>query len=284
MRICFLVWEYPPALVGGLGTYAEYVTRKYVEMGHDVTVFTLNPGNMPTREIIKGVEVHRPLIVNASTIFSIVLAEDVKKWGTNIKFFNDVFLYNIMSSAKLINELVRKDCTKYDIVCMHDWLSTIAGVTIKSESNIPTVFHVHSTEWGRSGGRGSDVVNQLELVGAKRCDRIITVSNCMKIDLTVHGWPEDKIDVVWNGVDPEVYNPALFAEEEKKDIRKKYGLKDDEKMILFVGRLTWIKGVRNLVQAMPQILGEFPKVKLVNIRTGRRAKGHNGVGKKIRYN
>ena len=42
MRIGFFVWEYPPALVGGLGTYAEYITREYVAMGNDVTVFTLN--------------------------------------------------------------------------------------------------------------------------------------------------------------------------------------------------------------------------------------------------
>ncbi len=44
MRIGFFVWEYPPKLVGGLGTYADYITREFVGLGHDVTVFTLNPG------------------------------------------------------------------------------------------------------------------------------------------------------------------------------------------------------------------------------------------------
>ncbi|MEM4713797.1 MAG: glycosyltransferase [Candidatus Bathyarchaeia archaeon] len=44
MRIGFFVWEYPPQIVGGLGTYAEYITREFVQLGHDVTVFTLNPG------------------------------------------------------------------------------------------------------------------------------------------------------------------------------------------------------------------------------------------------
>lgn len=42
MRIAFFTWEYPPRLVGGLGTYAEYIARDFVKMGHDVTVFTMN--------------------------------------------------------------------------------------------------------------------------------------------------------------------------------------------------------------------------------------------------
>jgi hypothetical protein len=83
LRIGFFVWEYPPALVGGLGTYAEYITREFVSMGNDVTVFTLNPGNLKTREIIKGVEVHRPLIADASNIFPMFVIDDLKKWGEN---------------------------------------------------------------------------------------------------------------------------------------------------------------------------------------------------------
>ena len=42
LRIGFFVYEYPPQLVGGLGTYAEYITHEYVDIGHDVSVFTLN--------------------------------------------------------------------------------------------------------------------------------------------------------------------------------------------------------------------------------------------------
>ena len=42
MRIGFFVYEYPPQTVGGLGTYAENITHEYVDIGHDVSVFTLN--------------------------------------------------------------------------------------------------------------------------------------------------------------------------------------------------------------------------------------------------
>jgi hypothetical protein len=56
VRIGFFVWEYPPRLVGGLGTYAEYITHEFVELGHDVSVFTLNSGDPKTKEVIGGVE------------------------------------------------------------------------------------------------------------------------------------------------------------------------------------------------------------------------------------
>ncbi|MBS7657845.1 MAG: glycosyltransferase family 4 protein [Candidatus Bathyarchaeia archaeon] len=270
MRIAFLAWEYPPVLVGGLGTYAENITRKFVELGHDVTVFSLNNGGLPTREVIKGVEVHRPLITNASSIFPL-LSKDLENWGINIKFFNDFFIYNILSASKLINDLIRKQSYSYDIVCFHDWLNSIAGIIIKNELKIPSVFHVHSTEWGRSGD-GSEIIKALERKAANEADSIITVSYAMKEDLTRHGWPEGKINVVWNGVDPEKYNPEKCKIEDIEALRSKYNVKEGENLILFIGRLTWVKGVRNLIQAMPYVLNKHPNSKLVILGRGEEQK------------
>ena len=272
MRIGFFVWEYPPALVGGLGTYAEYITREYIELGHDVSVFTLNPGDLNTREIYKGVEVHRPLIADASKVFPVFVTEDLRRWGTNIKFFNDIFLYNILSSTKFINGLIGKEEYKFDVVCVHDWLSGIAGSIIKKETKIPVFFHVHSTEWGRSGGQGSEVVSHLENQMAEDSDHIVTVSEAMREDLVRHGWQASKISVVWNGVDPDKYDPSLVKSEDVEAIRERHGVSKDGNMILFIGRLTWVKGVRNLVQAMPSVLRDYPKTKLVILGKGEEQK------------
>lgn len=54
MRLAFFAWEYPPRLVGGLGTYAQYITRELVKMGHDVTVFTMNTGSLKTHEVLQA--------------------------------------------------------------------------------------------------------------------------------------------------------------------------------------------------------------------------------------
>jgi glycogen(starch) synthase len=269
LRIGFFVWEYPPKLVGGLGTYAEYITHEFVDIGHDVSVFTLNDGTLKTREILKGVEIHRPLIADASNVWPFFVVDNLKKWGTNIKFFNDVFIYNILSATKFINGLIKKEKYNFDVVCVHDWLSSIAGLVIKNETKkIPVVFHAHSSEWGRSGGQGSEVVSHFEEAMAQNADRIITVSYAMQQDLIKHGWPQSKISVVWNGVDPERYDPRKCPQGDIQKIREKYGIPKDWNMILFVGRLTWVKSVRNLLQAMPSVLKEYPNTKLVILGKG----------------
>jgi len=289
VRIGFFVWEYPPQIVGGLGTYAEYITREFVQLGHDVSVFTLNPGDLKTREILKGVEVHRPLIADASHVFPMFVAEDLRNWGTNIRFFNDVFVYNILSATKLINDLISKEGYNFDVVCVHDWLSSIAGLIIKNETKIPAIFHVHSTEWGRSGGQGSKVVSHFEWETAQQADKIITVSHAMQEDLVRHGWAQSKINVVWNGVDPERYNPDNCKPDDVERLRRKYCLEPEEKIILFVGRLTWVKSVKNLLQAMPIVLEEFPKTKLVILGKGEEQKdvvetaNRLGIGDKLIY-
>jgi glycosyltransferase involved in cell wall biosynthesis len=164
--------------------------------------------------------------------------------------------------------MIKKEKSNFDLVCVHDWLSSMAGMMIKNETKIPVAFHVHSTEWGRAGGPGSEVVSHIEWETSQKVDRILTVSYAMQEDLVRHGWSKSKISVVWNGVDPDKYDPKIAKPEETEAIRAKYGIKPSDKMILFIGRLTWVKGVTNLIQAMPAVLADYPNTKLVILGKG----------------
>ncbi len=270
MKIAVFVYEYPPKIVGGLGTYAAEITRKFVLMDHDVTVFTMNDdgGTLPTREIWRGIEIHRPLHIDVSDSLPDVIADDIKKWGRGVHLFGKLLVYNYLTASKLINELIKKEGMKYDIVVAHDWLSVMGGVTVKRESGLPLAFHVHSTEKGRTLGNGSSVVSNIESRGGNMADMIVTVSYAMKDELVQLGFPRDKIFVSYNGVDPQKYNPESVSAEQIQKIRKFYGLKDDELMILFLGRLVGVKGVDKLIMAMPHILYKVPKARLVIVGVG----------------
>jgi glycosyltransferase involved in cell wall biosynthesis len=74
--------------------------------------------------------------------------------------------------------------------------------------------------------------------------------------------------VSYNGVDPKKYNPEGVSAEQVRKIRGYYGLKDDDLMILFLGRLVGVKGVDKLIMAMPHILPKFPKTRLVIVGVG----------------
>ncbi|MGQ9565566.1 MAG: glycosyltransferase family 4 protein [Candidatus Bathyarchaeales archaeon] len=270
MKMAVLVYEYPPKIVGGLGTYAAEITRKFVLMEQDVSVFTMNDdvGSLPTRELWRGIEIHRPQHIDVSDSLPDVIAEDVRKWGRGIHMFSKVLVYNYLAASKIINELVAKEGFQYDIVIAHDWLSAIAGITVKRDLGLPLVFHVHSTEKGRTLGNGSEVVSNIEQRAAQMADMIITVSNAMKDELISLGFPKEKIQVSYNGVDPQKYDLSKVKPETIKKVRDLYSVKDDELMILFIGRLVWIKGADKLVLAMPQILKEIPNAKLVIVGLG----------------
>jgi glycogen(starch) synthase len=270
MKIAVLVYEYPPKIVGGLGTYAAEITRKFVLLGHDVTVFTMNDdeGSLPTRELLRGIEIHRPVHIDVSDSLPDVVAEDVKKWGRGIKFFSKILMYNYLSAAKMVNELVRDESFKFDLVVAHDWLSVIAGISIKKELGLPLAFHVHSNERGRTLGNGSAVVRSIENRGGQMADMVITVSYAMQDELIQAGFPAEKIRVCYNGVDPKKYSPEQVTQEKRTQIRQQYGLTNEDLMILFVGRLVWIKGVDKLIRAMPIVLQKIPNAKLVIVGLG----------------
>jgi glycosyltransferase involved in cell wall biosynthesis len=265
-----LVYEYPPKIVGGLGTYAAEITRKFVLLDHDVTVFTMNDdtGSLPTRELWRGIEIHRPLHIDVSDSLPDVIAEDIRKWGRGIHLFSKILVYNYLTASKMVNELVRSEGYLFDIVIAHDWLSAMGGIAIKRELDLPFVFHVHSSEKGRTMGNGSEVVSNVELRAAQTADLIVTVSNAMKEELIGLGFPSEKIRVVYNGVDPQKYSREEVSDEKVQAVRQQYGLKDNDVMLLFLGRLVWVKGVDKLIAAMPHVLEKIPNAKLVIVGIG----------------
>ncbi|MGQ9513761.1 MAG: glycosyltransferase family 4 protein [Thermoproteota archaeon] len=268
MNIPYFVYEFPPRLVGGLGTYAAEMTVQLVKKGHNISVFTMNDGNLLLRELWHGVEVIRPMTPDISEIIQTILHPSFEKWGRGIKFFGDVLAYNIASSSILLNDFVRKESRGYDLISTHDWLSVLAGISIKNELKIPMVFHIHSTERGRTFGGGSPAIYSLEYETGKHSEMIITVSYAMRDELISLGFEEKKIRVIYNGIDPDIWNPDKIKSDIVARLRERYGISEDDQMILFVGRLTGIKGVDRLVMAMPHVLKKIPRAKLVIIGIG----------------
>ena len=269
LNIVHFSWEFPPVIYGGLGTFATEITQKQVFFENDVTVFSLNENNQhQTYEKWNRINVYRPKTLDLTDTYRLFSSYELKNWGDNFKFFSDVISYNTMSASKLVNNLVKKDNKKFDIIDGHDWLGIIGGMIAKKELNIPLVFHIHSTEVGRSLGRGSHTIKDIEFEGGQVADCIITVSYAMKDELEKLGFPSEKIRVCWNGVDPSKYNPSNVSDKEKIELRNRYGINKNENMLFFVGRLVNVKGVDKLVESMPFIIDEFPNTKLVVLGIG----------------
>jgi len=229
----------------------------------------MNDGTLKTREVLEGVDVNRPMLVDGSSILPQVLAkEDLRRSGTGIKFFNDMLMYNVLSATKFVNELIKKEGYTFDIICAYDWLSAIAGIMAKQETGLPFVFHLQSTEGSRSIGRGSTIIRHIEETAANAADRVITACYPMQEYLTMHGFDAKKINVCWNGVNLDKYDPKKVKDDEIQELRSGYGIEPEEKMMLFVSGLATVKGVINLVEAMYKVTSKHPEAKLVILGKG----------------
>ena len=244
MKILILTWEYPPRIVGGIARVVHDLSKRLIKDGHEVHVVTYREGNLPEFENDKGVKVHR-----------------VDNYMINPNNFIDWIMqmnFNLIAKA---NELIAKE-GNFDVIHAHDWLVAYAAKTLKNSYNIPLVATIHATEAGRNSGIHDEVqryINDTEWLLTYEASEVLVNSNYMKNELQrLFGLPYEKINVVPNGVNLTTFNNV----ERDYDFRRKYAL-DNEKIILFMGRLVYEKGIQHLIAAMPKILSRYHDSKLI---------------------
>ena len=265
LKLAYIVDEYPPFFRGGLGTYAMEITPHLLKDGISPFVCSRNTGTDPEEGDYKNIPVYRPKLMKIYSLLSLYSPGDVKQWApADQNFFMETLLFCEMAANRIIRDGQNK--SRFDAVAVHDWLAAPAGFLIQENLNIPLVMHFHSTEQGRTVG-GSQAIRDIEREAAERADAIITVSQAMKDELISFGYPAEKINVVYNGVDTTKYNMERYPDHILAPFREKIGV-GTRPMIFFVGRLTWVKGAVELVQAMPAVLAQNPDTMLVLIGVG----------------
>lgn len=244
MKILMLTWEYPPRVVGGISRVVYDLSHRLIKDGHEVTVVTYRDGEVPYFEDDKGVKVYRVdnFMINPNNFID---------WIMQMNF-------TMLSKASRIIE----EEGKFDIIHAHDWLVAYAAKTLKESYGIPIVSTIHATEAGRNSGIHDEVqryINDTEWMLTYESTEVIVNSNYMKSELQrLFGLPFEKINVVPNGVNTS----AFTGVERDYEFRRRYAM-DNEKIILFMGRLVYEKGVQYLISAMPKILSRYHDAKLV---------------------
>ncbi|HIQ39443.1 MAG TPA: glycosyltransferase family 1 protein [Methanothermococcus okinawensis] len=248
MRVAIVTWEYPPIMVGGLSVHCKGLAEALVKIGHSVDVITVGY-DLPEYENINGVNVHRVRPVKHRHFLT---------WAL------------LMGSA-LEKKLGLLGIDNYDVIHCHDWMTYTVGSSVKHLLNKPYIQSIHSTERGRCGGihsEDSKVINELEWWSTYESHAIITVSHSIKEEIcSLFQVPWDKVNVIYNGIDPEEFD-IYMDEREKEKFKMSIGIKPDEKVILFVGRLVYQKGVEYLIRAVPKILEKYPNSKVVIAGSG----------------
>lgn len=239
-----LSWEYPPKNVGGLSNHVYYLSKALRKLGHEVHVITCCEGETKLETVDSDVFVHRVVPYNINT-------SDFTKWIMHLNFSM------IEAAVRLISEK-----GKFDVIHTHDWLTSYAAKTLKCSFNIPMVCTIHATEHGRNNGIRTELqsyISSAEWMLTYEAWKVVACSDYMKEEINqVLSTPLDKIYVVPNGVDAEGFNIDFDILE----FRRNYAL-DNEKIIFFVGRHVYEKGIQVLVDAAPDIINSCRDVKFV---------------------
>jgi glycosyltransferase involved in cell wall biosynthesis len=300
MRVLMFGWEFPPHIAGGLGTACYGMTRGLAR--NDVEVIFVMPrasGDEDERFVkvvnasdvearycdskIEGADdIMRKIsfIHIDSNMVPYISPEEFETYRegyerTGKKFweregdswtqrytFSGKYGANLMEEvaryAVVAAEVARQLEGQFDVIHAHDWLTYFAGIAAKRVSGKPLVVHMHATSFDRSSSDNIDTrVYEIERAGMAAADRVIAVSNLTRnIVIEKYNIPAERVVTVHNAV--------RFAEKENEVPER--GV--DDKIITFLGRITFQKGPDYFVEAAAKVLKRVPNVRFVMAGSG----------------
>ncbi|MGB9748294.1 MAG: glycosyltransferase family 4 protein [Candidatus Woesearchaeota archaeon] len=267
MKVLMLGWEFPPFNTGGLGTACYGLTKALINEGIEITfVIPKVPQQLKTHvrligaeDLAKVVFVKLPLLLipySTESNYEMILSKtnaDKQIYGRNL--FEEVFRYKALVKKLLL----QGSLGDFDIIHAHDWMTFPAAVELKKLSKKPLVVHVHATEFDRNGGNfGNPIVHEIENFGVENADIVIAVSNFTKnIILKNYNANPENVFVVHNAVDFTDY-----------DVQEDFYIKKEDRIVLFLGRITLQKGPDYFVEAAKLVSERIPNVKFVVVGSG----------------
>ena len=250
MKILVLAWEFPPRIVGGIARHVAELYPEIVKLGYEIHLLTVEFGSAPKYEIIEGIHLYRCPVAHGNDFFH---------WVVNMN----------ESMGKRGGEILSQH-GDFELIHAHDWLVGDAALSLKHNFKLPLIATIHATEHGRYNGihnAKQEYIHGKEALLTHEAWRIIVCSKYMRHEIQqIFKSPADKIDVVYNGIRPEKkHHDQNF---DSFQFRRRFA-NDTEKIVYYVGRMTYEKGVSVLLNAAPNILSAMQgKVKFVIIGGG----------------
>jgi len=275
-------WEFPPHILGGLGTASYGLTRGMAEQHDMELVFVIpKPHGDEDQSFLKIIGACNVPVVwkendwnHVNQRIGHMMHPDEYFWLRNGIKYNYSRIYTndlgcIDFSGRypdnLIEEISNYEAVasvlahqmQFDIIHSHDWLTYPAGVFAKQITGKPLVVHVHATDFDRSRGQVNPTVYSIEKRGMDAADHIITVSNLTR-KIVIEKYHQDprKVTTVHNAVEP-LPDAGSFTKTPRRD-----------KVVTFLGRITMQKGPEYFVEAAYRVLQRTDGVRFVMAGSG----------------
>ncbi len=284
MKALMFGWEFPPHILGGLGTASFGLTRGMHQCGDmDITFVIPKPHGDEDTSFAHIIGATNTPVVYKDVSWDYVQSRfgycmhpdeyyqlrdkiyaDFSYLHTNdmgcIEFsgrYPENLLEEINNYSIVAGVIARKE--NFDIIHSHDWLTYPAGIHAKQITGKPLVIHVHATDFDRSRGNVNPQVFAIEKDGMNQADHIITVSNLTRRTvIDKYGIDPSKVTTVHNAVEP--MSDAINAIEGHRGT--------DDKIVTFLGRITMQKGPEYFVEAAAKVLKKAKNARFVMAGSG----------------
>ncbi|MBQ5722937.1 MAG: glycosyltransferase family 4 protein [Muribaculaceae bacterium] len=283
MKALMFGWEFPPHILGGLGTASYGLTKGMHNCGNmDITFVIPKPWGDEERDFANIIGACNTPVAWRDVNWDYVENRLGKFMNPQLYYdlrdriyadFNYMCLNDlgcIEFSGKYPDNLIEEinnysivagviartiDC---DVIHSHDWLTYPAGIHAKNVTGKPLVIHVHATDFDRSRGNVNPTVFGIEKDGMHHADHIITVSNLTRQTvIEKYGIDPAKVTTVHNAVIPLSDDLLSIPKPENK-----------EKVVTFLGRITMQKGPEYFVEAAVKVLQKDHNVRFVMAGSG----------------
>lgn len=268
LNVLMFGWEFPPHNSGGLGVACYGLARALAREGAHITFVLPRKADVSAdfMNIVFANEQHVS-IRTVTTILSPYLTSE-KYSSMRSLFTHDLYGWNLFDEVERYAREGRRIALEgdFDVIHAHDWLSFGAGIAAKEATGKPLVLHVHATAFDHAGGKpGDPAIYAIERESMEKADAVIAISEFTK-NTIIHkyGIREEKVHVVHNGIDRDMYpdeDPNLIGALEGF---KRFG----KKIVLFVGRLTLMKGPDYFISAAKRVIDYYPQAIFVVAGSG----------------
>lgn len=224
---------------------------------YDITVHTPSHHGALTKEVMQGIKVHRFRYFYSPFERLAGGQGIVPKLRRNKLYFLLLPFFLLAQCCSLMLLVCRN---KPDVIHAH-WLipQGLFSVFVKKIFGIPVVVTAHGTD---VFSMRSPVFILFKKIIVKYADRIITVSRSIAKKLMIDTNCKRPPEVISMGVDSNVFT----SEKNSIVLRKQYGI--NGRLLVYVGRLTEVKGVNYLIEAMAKITVLIPDCRLLIIGRG----------------
>lgn len=271
-KVLMIGWEYPPHNSGGLGVACAGLTKALSDLSTDIK-FTLpyqHSSDVDHMSVLSCMDeswpefnqsINRPPFSAYAQVIETKYTEEISNLDSSeLRLLPQSELeLKVNQYADKVVDVGLRQKNHYDVIHSHDWMAFPAGMKLKQKTGKPLVTHIHSTEFDRSAlGSGSQFITHTEYEGMMSSDKIIAVSYYTK-RLLIDKYQVDpnKIEVVYNGIEPLVYSHKPQATFAKK-----------RPVVAFMGRLTLQKGVEFFIQVAKKVTQVQPDVLFVVAGSG----------------